>query len=691
MFGSFSNGFKTGTSDLDVVFIGNMESDSAHSVLGQFGSRLADLGFENVTKIFQANVPLLKLSDRKSDMEVDFCINNELGVRNSMLLKTYCQCDDRVLQLGRLVKDWAKRHELVGTADGCLNSYAYMLLVIYFLQSVQPAVVPNLQGMEFESKPVSDRKWGDTDVWETGFFENVSSLPKPTNEMPLGELLIRFYHFYARVFDWQSHAVCPRLHRTGTNVDKFTLKLPTNDDQWYLEDPFDLKHNLAGKCSRAGKKHILEEMNSTFMTLSTSGSWSASLPSNPLTDYFMKCRISQAVTPQALLEEFEEFDLVKLHFPKPDGNARMPTAFLQFPDSTCRRRAHTKNEKYIADCQLQLHYSTQHSLAEAVTQSTFSTYEMASYKMQRQVLAARVQGMSGQDSMAAAPGLTQQQTLQNVSGYKDLSADAVSYNYNQRAMPQAQLPQQPSGMLWPQDQGMQMQMQQMQQQQLQKVEPMRNSGGLAYGPNQNEATNNPWQQHQMWQQMQQPQPQQLQQPQMLQQAQLTAVPIQTQRPPPPPPPPQQAAAVPAVTKKSTAEKEAEKQEKKAAKAKAKAEAKAAQAQAAKQKAAALPSGVTKQTASSGVGWLDVRISNHMQPEKGLVLNPELADKLVKLNDYFSKFESVDHRTKHSEVRLEIELKDGRATEKGKKLPLFTVEQWEVMSSFHERLKNKNEA
>jgi len=104
MFGSFSNGFKTGTSDLDVVFIGNMESDSAHSVLGQFGSRLADLGFENVTKIFQANVPLLKLSDRKSDMEVDFCINNELGVRNSMLLKTYCQCDDRVLQLGRLVK-----------------------------------------------------------------------------------------------------------------------------------------------------------------------------------------------------------------------------------------------------------------------------------------------------------------------------------------------------------------------------------------------------------------------------------------------------------------------------------------------------------------------------------------------------------------------------------------------------------
>merc|ERR1719284_442957 len=111
-------------------------------------------------------------------MEIDFCINNELGVRNSKLLYAYCCYDERVLKLGRLVKDWAKRHELVGTADGCLNSYAYMLLVIFFLQSLQPPVVPNLQGMEFESKPVSDRKWGDTDVWETGFFENVSSLPK---------------------------------------------------------------------------------------------------------------------------------------------------------------------------------------------------------------------------------------------------------------------------------------------------------------------------------------------------------------------------------------------------------------------------------------------------------------------------------------------------------------------------------
>jgi len=144
MFGSFSNGFKTGGSDLDVVFTGSVGQDNAVSLLGKVASMVSDYGFDNITKIFSANVPLVKFTDMKSAMEVDFCINNELGVRNSLLLHTYTAYDHRVLQLGRLVKDWAKRHELVGTADGYLNSYAYMLLTIHFLQSLTPPVVPNL-------------------------------------------------------------------------------------------------------------------------------------------------------------------------------------------------------------------------------------------------------------------------------------------------------------------------------------------------------------------------------------------------------------------------------------------------------------------------------------------------------------------------------------------------------------------
>mmetsp|Transcript_32229 Transcript_32229/g.92763 ORF Transcript_32229/g.92763 Transcript_32229/m.92763 type:complete len:732 (-) Transcript_32229:62-2257(-) len=390
MFGSFSNGFKTGNSDLDVVFLGAAGPDNTISVLGKLASLVPDLGFENVTKIFQANVPLVKFTDILSQMEVDFCINNELGVRNSQLLCAYCQYDDRVRQLGRLVKDWAKRHELVGTADGCLNSYAYMLLVIHFLQQMQPPVVPNLQALATEPVRVVDTKWGCEDYWDTKFVDDVQSLPPSANSMSLGELLMRFFHFFTHVFDWHAHAVCMRLNGPGVSVDKYTLCTAINEEQWYVEDPFDLKHNLAGKCTRAGRKRILDEMHKALAVMRNGGTWAQAAPAGQVDLFFLKCRASQGVTPQALLEEFKEFDLVKLHFSKSDDNGRrMGQAFLEFNSAAARRRAHTKNESYVADCQLQLHYTSQHSLAEAVGQSHFSSYEMSSYKMQQQLLAAR--------------------------------------------------------------------------------------------------------------------------------------------------------------------------------------------------------------------------------------------------------------------------------------------------------------
>lgn len=413
MFGSFSNGFRTGTSDLDVVFIGKVGVEKIIRMLGDFALELPHCGLQNVTRIFQANVPLVKVTDVRSGMEVDFCINNELGVRNSLLLRTYCQYDERVLQLGRLVKDWAKKHSLVGTADGCLNSYAYMLLTIHFLQALQPPVVPNLQALATGEVKITDSKWGGEDYWETKFVDDVSSLPPTENTQSVGELLVRFFHFYAFVFDWRAHAVCMRLNKTGETVDKFSLLTNTNADQWYIEDPFDLKHNLAGKCTLAGRTRIQDEMRESLSVLRSNGSWAQVCPPTQPDFFYLKCRISQAVSPQALLEEFEEFDLFKLHFPKPDGTTRMAQAFLEFSCPNARRRAHTKNEHYVADCQLQLHYTSLHCLTEAVKQGNFSTYEMASYKMQRTVLNARVQGVQPTLPMVA-PGAPNTQSRQQM-------------------------------------------------------------------------------------------------------------------------------------------------------------------------------------------------------------------------------------------------------------------------------------
>jgi len=105
----------------------------------------------------------------------------------------------------------------------------------------------------------------------------------------------------------------------------------------------------------------------------------------------MKCRISQGVTPQALLETFEDFDLVKLHVQKIEGSGRLGQAFLEFGSAAARRRAHTKNEAYISDCQMQLHMTSEAGLAEAGSNGIFSSYDNASYQMQKKILAARAQ------------------------------------------------------------------------------------------------------------------------------------------------------------------------------------------------------------------------------------------------------------------------------------------------------------
>ena len=58
--------------------------------LTKFADAAAENGFKHVTRIFHAIVPVIKLVDKETDIEIDICVNNKLGVRNSYLLLCYC-------------------------------------------------------------------------------------------------------------------------------------------------------------------------------------------------------------------------------------------------------------------------------------------------------------------------------------------------------------------------------------------------------------------------------------------------------------------------------------------------------------------------------------------------------------------------------------------------------------------------
>ncbi|CAK9031917.1 UTP:RNA uridylyltransferase 1 [Durusdinium trenchii] len=319
-FGSCATPLKSSGSDLDLAYTGTIKDPSPTgqvSYLASMVNPLKDLGFQDITKVFSSSTPLLKFFDPDGQLEVDFLIKNDLGIRNSHLLDTYCRCDPRVPVLGRLVKDWAKCHELVSVPDGCLNSYAYMLMVIHYLQSLQPPVVPNLQQdwpeWETDSHPVSDLKWGMENICETRFFDKVDELRRnpSANDTSDAELLIGFFNYYGWVFDWSENAVCIRLNGPGRFVDKFSLHPRVADaEQWHIEDPFDVRHNLAKHCTAAGRKRILRAMRHA----------SSHLASAKLTDvcgpkahrsWFLKCKVDASLSAEALLEKFSGYELLR--------------------------------------------------------------------------------------------------------------------------------------------------------------------------------------------------------------------------------------------------------------------------------------------------------------------------------------------------------------------------------------------
>eukprot|EP00434_Breviolum_minutum_P016458 symbB.v1.2.014509.t1/scaffold1062.1/size140384/8 len=192
-----------------------------------------------------------------------------------------------------------------------------MLMMIHYLQSLQPPVVENLQDPEWAKEPfmVQDGKWGVETMWDTKFYSQVESLPPSGNWMSNAELLFGFFTFYGREFQWQEHAVCIRCKSSGSCIDKFRLQLNVSPEQWYIEDPFDLKHNLAGRCSAAGRRRILKAMH-----VATSNLLSAKLvevcgPSSERRSYFLKCHVSASVTAEVIEEQFRECGLVRLHLP----------------------------------------------------------------------------------------------------------------------------------------------------------------------------------------------------------------------------------------------------------------------------------------------------------------------------------------------------------------------------------------
>ncbi|KAF0297648.1 Terminal uridylyltransferase 4 [Amphibalanus amphitrite] len=224
LFGSSCNGFGFRNSDLDICLTFDDCSDPQSldqpDIILKLAETLKRLRFiYNVIPISTAKVPIVKFTDRRSRLEADISLYNTLAQHNTLLLHTYAKLDSRARILGYMVKLMAKICDICDASRGSLSSYAYTLLLIYYLQRCKPAVLPVLQELDADSR--RPRLVDGADLW------------------------IGFLRFYGEHFDFERNVVCIRRMEVLSKFEKLW-----NGSFIAIEDPFLLSHNLGGGVRR---------------------------------------------------------------------------------------------------------------------------------------------------------------------------------------------------------------------------------------------------------------------------------------------------------------------------------------------------------------------------------------------------------------------------------------------------------
>ncbi|XP_028299664.1 terminal uridylyltransferase 4, partial [Gouania willdenowi] len=259
LFGSSKNGFGFRDSDLDICMTLEGHDSAENLNCKEIIEGLAKVlkkhaGLRNILPITTAKVPIVKFEHRQSGLEGDISLYNTLAQHNTRMLATYAALDPRVQFLGYTMKVFAKRCDIGDASRGSLSSYAYILMVLYFLQQRQPPVIPVLQEI-FDGEAVPERM---VDGWNAFFFNDLEDLRRHLSEHQpntesVGELWLGLLRFYTEDFDFKEHVISIRQKKRLTTFEKqWTSKCIA------IEDPFDLNHNLGAGVSRKMTNFIMK-------------------------------------------------------------------------------------------------------------------------------------------------------------------------------------------------------------------------------------------------------------------------------------------------------------------------------------------------------------------------------------------------------------------------------------------------
>ena len=226
----------------------------------------------DIVVVTRARIPLIKGRvlhvgnplTTDGSMSFDLCFLNDIAVANSSLLREYSLIDERVRYLMLAVKLWAKRNNIASAMEKTISSYAWMNLVIFFLQCIE--FTPNLQSPSLmclhDFNPDQNHL---IDEMNTAFLTSTLikqrqlwTMPSKFESTPVSLLLYGFFSFYASFFPHYLMTVSIKEGRIA--LTKFSFK---SSNLWRLsiEDPFETHdssnpHDLGIPLSTKGQKRI---------------------------------------------------------------------------------------------------------------------------------------------------------------------------------------------------------------------------------------------------------------------------------------------------------------------------------------------------------------------------------------------------------------------------------------------------